>query len=237
MPSASDLLLAADAPLAPDALVVSAAPGGDLGGIAGWAVDVMGTLGGPGAALIVGLENVFPPIPSEVILPLAGFSAAQGTFSLAAAIFWTTLGSVLGAVLAYGLGRWLGADRVRALFDRIPLMKVEDFDKTEGWFARHGNASVFFGRMVPVIRSLISVPAGVARMNIALFLLLTTAGSLIWNSIFVVGGYLLGAQWHRIEAVAGWFSNAVVGIIAVLLVVFVVHRWRQGRLERGNKPR
>lgn len=195
----------------------------------------MSALGGPGAAIIVGLENVFPPIPSEVILPLAGFSAAQGTFSLAGAIFWTTLGSVLGAVLAYGLGFWLGADRTRALFGRIPLMKVEDFDKAEGWFTRHGPASVFFGRMVPVVRSLISIPAGVARMNILLFLLLTTCGSLIWNSIFVVGGYLLGGQWHRIEAVAGWFSNAVVGAIILVMVVFFARRlWRERAARRSG---
>ena len=209
---------------------------GELGGIAGWAVRVMDTLGGPGAALIVGLENVFPPIPSEVILPLAGFTAAQGTFTLAGAIFWTTLGSVLGALLAYGLGYWLGARRVRALFGRVPLIQVEDFDKAERWFSRHGNASVFFGRMVPVVRSLISIPAGVERMNLLLFLLLTTAGSLIWNSIFVVGGYLLGGQWHRIEAVAGWFSNAVVAAIVLLLVVFLGRRsyleWKERREHR-----
>lgn len=191
----------------------------------------MDALGGPGASIIVGLENVFPPIPSEVILPLAGFSAAQGTFTLAGAIFWTTLGSVLGAILAYALGFWLGADRVRAIFGRVPLMKVEDFDKAEGWFHRHGAASVFLGRMVPVVRSLISIPAGVARMNFLLFLALTLAGSLIWNSIFVVGGYLLGGQWHRIEAVAGWFSNAVVAAIVVVVVAFLVRRWLQERAQ------
>lgn len=200
----------------------------------------MDALGGPGASIIVGLENVFPPIPSEVILPLAGFSAAQGTFTLAGAIFWTTLGSVLGAILAYALGFWLGADRVRAIFGRVPLMKVEDFDKAERWFHRHGAASVFFGRMVPVVRSLISIPAGVARMNFPLFLALTLAGSLIWNSIFVVGGYLLGGQWHRIEAVAGWFSNAVVAAIGVLVVAFLVRRWlqerAQARLESDGRP-
>lgn len=184
----------------------------------------MDTLGGPGAAIIVGLENVFPPIPSEVILPLAGFSAAQGTFSLLAAVLWTTLGSVVGAVVAYGLGFWLGAQRVRALFGRIPLMEVEDFDTAEGWFLRHGVASVFFGRMVPVVRSLISIPAGVARMNFLLFLALTAGGSLIWNTLFVVGGFLLGGQWYRIESVAGWFSNAVVAALIVVAVVFVVRR-------------
>lgn len=199
----------------------------------------METLGGPGAALIVGLENVFPPIPSEVILPLAGFSAAQGSFTLAGAIFWTTLGSVLGALVAYGLGYWLGAERVRTLFDRVPLIQVEDFDKAEGWFARHGRASVFFGRMVPVVRSLISVPAGVERMNLALFLLLTTAGSLLWNSLFVVGGYLLGGQWQKIESVAGWFSNAVVAVIVVALAFFLGRRayleWRERR-EHTDAP-
>ncbi|UVE93710.1 DedA family protein [Dietzia sp. B32] len=192
----------------------------------------MDALGGPGAAIIVGLENVFPPIPSEVILPLAGFSAAQGTFTLAGAIFWTTLGSVLGALLAYGLGFWLGAERVRTLFRRVPLIQVEDFDKAEGWFSRHGNSAVFFGRMVPVVRSLISIPAGVERMNPALFLLLTTAGSLLWNSLFVVGGYLLGGQWHRIESVAGWFSNAVVAVIVVLVAVFLGRRAHLERKER-----
>ena len=208
------------------------AQGGDLGGIAGWAVDVMDALGAPGAAVIVALENVFPPIPSEVILPLAGFAAGQGRFSLLSAIVWTTVGSLVGALVAYGLGWWLGADRVRALFRRTPLLKVEDFEKTEGWFARHGVASVFFGRMVPVVRSLISVPAGIERMNLPLFVLLTTLGSLLWNSIFVVAGYLLGAQWHRIEAVAGWFSNAVVGLIAVVLVVFLGRRAWQARVAR-----
>lgn len=207
---------------------------GDLGGIAGWAVSVMDTLGGPGAALIVGLENVFPPIPSEVILPLAGFSAALGEFTLLGAIVWTNIGSVVGAILAYGLGFWLGADRARALFDRLPLMTGEDFDTAQGWFSRHGNASVFFGRMVPVVRSLISVPAGVARMNILLFLLLTTAGSAIWNTIFVVGGYLLGGQWHRIESVAGWFSNAVVVVILLAAVVFFGRRALRERAARRD---
>lgn len=212
-----------------------AATGGDLGGIAGWAVTVMDVLGAPGAALIVALENVFPPIPSEVILPLAGFAAARGAFPLWSAILWTTVGSLVGALVAYGLGRWLGAERVRALFRRTPLLKVEDFEKTEAWFGRHGRTSVFLGRMVPVVRSLISIPAGVARMHLPLFLLLTTVGSLLWNSIFVVGGYLLGAQWHRIEAVAGWFSNAVVGVIVVLAAVFLGRRSLQAWVaRRGN---
>lgn len=152
-------------------------------GLAGFAVDLMDRLGGAGAALLVGLDNVFPPIPSELVLPLAGFAASQGTMSLVAALFWTTLGSVAGAILTYCLGAWLGRERARSLIIRVPLMKASDFDRTETWFQRHGTKAVFFGRMVPLFRSLISLPAGVERMPMWQFLSLTTFGSLIWNSV------------------------------------------------------
>jgi membrane protein DedA with SNARE-associated domain len=150
------------------------------------------TLGGPGAGLAVALENLFPPIPSEVILPLAGFAAARGDLNLASAIVWTTLGSVVGALALYGLGALLGRDRVRAIAARLPLIRLSDVDRTEAWFARHGVKAVFFGRMIPIFRSLISVPAGVERMPIGTFLLYTMLGSLIWNTTFVMAGYLLG---------------------------------------------
>ncbi|MFC7614092.1 DedA family protein [Actinokineospora soli] len=186
----------------------------------------MEALGGFGAALIVGLENVFPPVPSEFILPLAGFSAAQGVFSLPAALLWTTAGSVVGAVVVYVLGMCLGRDRVRRLIAKVPLMDVEDFDRTEQWFRRHGTKAVFFGRMVPLFRSLISLPAGVERMHFGKFLLLTALGSGLWNSVFVVGGYLLGASWHVLEEYAGWFQWVVFAAVAVAVVVFVVRRVR-----------
>ena len=205
-------------------------------GLAGWAVGLMDTLGGPGAALVVGLENVFPPIPSEVILPLAGFAAAQGAFSVLAAIVWTTLGSVVGALAAYALGRGLGRDRVRALADRIPLLRVADVDRTSQWFARYGTWSVLFGRMVPLVRSVISIPAGVERMNVAVFLVLTTVGSLAWNSLFVLGGYALGAQWHRIESVAGTLSNIVVASLVVVCLAFFGRRLLIGLRRRKQTP-
>ncbi len=196
------------------------------GGLAGLAVDLMDKLGGPGAALLVGLDNIFPPMPSELVLPLAGFSASQGTMSLFMALFWTTLGSVAGAVLTYYLGVWLGRDRVRALIARTPLMKGSDFDRTERWFAKHGTKAVFFGRMVPLFRSFISLPAGVERMAMWQFLLLTTLGSLIWNSIFVIAGYQLGANWHVVDQYAGVFQKVVIGLVAAAVVVFVVVRVR-----------
>src|SRR5687767_10266449 len=213
-------------------MIVAAAD--HLTGLAGLAVDLMDTLGGPGAALLVGLDNIFPPVPSELVLPLAGFSASQGTMSLFMALFWTTLGSVVGALLTYWLGAWLGRDRVRALITRIPLMKPSDFDRTEKWFLKHGTKAVFFGRMVPLFRSLISLPAGVERMPMWKFLSLTTLGSLIWNSVFVVAGYLLGANWQAVDRYAGIFQYVVIAAVAIAIVLFVAVRVRDRKRNTSN---
>lgn len=211
-----------------------AAPAEPVDGIAGLAVDLMDKLGGPGAALLVGIDNVFPPMPSELVLPLAGFAASQGTLTLLGALIWTTVGSVAGAVLTYYLGAWLGRERTRDLIVRAPLMKGSDFDKTEDWFRRHGTKAVFFGRMVPLFRSLISLPAGVERMPIWKFLALTTAGSGIWNSAFVIAGYILGANWQLVDQYAGLFQKVVIGLVVVAIVVFVVHRVRERRREKAD---
>ncbi|NGO10729.1 DedA family protein [Streptomyces sp. HC44] len=196
------------------------------GGLAGLVVDIMDELGGPGAALLVGIDNIFPPTPSELVLPLAGFAASQGTMSLFMALFWTTLGSVAGALLTYWLGAWLGRDRVRSLIIRTPLMKPSDFDRTERWFLKHGTKAVFFGRMVPLFRSLVSLPAGVERMPVWRFLYLTTLGSLIWNAGFVVAGYQLGANWQDVDEYAGVFQKVVIAVVALAVVVFVAVRMR-----------
>jgi membrane protein DedA with SNARE-associated domain len=203
-------------------------------GVAGFVVDLMDKLGGFGAALLVGLDNLFPPMPSELVLPLAGFAASQGTLSLVAAILWTTAGSVAGALVTYFLGAWLGRDRTRALIVRMPLMKASDFDRTERWFARHGTKAVFFGRMVPLFRSLISLPAGVERMPLWKFVALTAAGSGIWNAGLVVAGYALGANWQVVDQYAGWFTNIVLGLMALAVVLFVVSRVRERRRERAQ---
>lgn len=194
--------------------------------IADWATNLMETLGAPGAGLAVALENLFPPIPSEVILPLAGFTAAQGRLNLVAAVVWTTLGSVVGAAVLYGVGSALGRDRIRALTVRLPLIDVSDLDKAEGWFYRHGVKAVFLGRMIPVVRSLISVPAGIERMRIPLFLLLTGLGSLIWNTSFIAAGYVLGDNWHIVERYAGVYSKAVIVVVGLAVIIFVAIRVR-----------
>lgn len=191
-----------------------------------WLTGLMETIGATGAALAVLLENVFPPIPSELILPLAGFAAAQGHFSLVSAIVWTTLGSVAGAWLLYWAGQVLGAERLRAIADRLPLAKGSDIDKAVDWFTRYGAVSVFVGRMVPGVRSLISVPAGLTRMSPLTFTLYSLAGSAIWNSVLILAGYELGANWELVEGWVSQVQKVVIAVLAALATWFVVHRVR-----------
>ena len=202
-----------------------------LTGIAAWAVGVMETLGGFGAALLIGLENLFPPLPSEVILPLAGFTASQGTLGLVEVIVWCTAGSVVGAWVLYAIGALLGRDRTRAIMNWLPLVKMEDVDRTEAWFHKHGKGTVFVGRMIPIFRSLISIPAGITHMPPLLFTALTLAGSLIWNTVLIVAGYTLGENWHIVEQYVGIFSKIVIVAVILFLAWFVVSRVRAMRIE------
>lgn len=204
---------------------------GAVQGVAGWAVGLMERLGAVGAGVAVALENLFPPLPSEVILPLAGFAAARGDLGLVAAIVFTTLGSVVGALALYGVGAVLGRDRTRALAGKLPLVKVRDVDKAEDWFARHGVKAVLIGRLVPVVRSLISVPAGVERMSLVLFLPLTAVGSLVWNSLLILAGYQLGERWHLVESSVGVFQKLVIAAAVGAVGWFVVVQLRARRSD------
>ncbi|MGP3965005.1 DedA family protein [Nonomuraea sp. 3N208] len=202
-----------------------------------WLVGLMETLGAPGAGLAIALENLFPPLPSEVILPLAGFTASRGEMGLLDVLVWTTLGSVVGALALYAVGALLGRERVLAIASRLPLVKVSDIEKTEAWFARHGRKTVFFGRMIPIFRSLISVPAGVERMPLPAFTLLTTAGSLIWNTLFVLAGYFLGENWSLVEAYVGVGTNIVIAMVVAAVLVFVGVRLAERRKGRHASRR
>lgn len=199
------------------------------GGVAGWATELMEKLGAPGAGLAVALENLFPPLPSEVILPLAGFAANRGDLGLVSAILFTTLGSVVGALALYGVGAGLGRDRTRRLAAGLPLVKVEDVDKAESWFNRHGAKAVLIGRLVPVVRSLISVPAGVERMRVSLFVALTALGSAVWNTVLIVAGYALGEKWHVVESSVGVLQWVVLAGAAAAVAWFVVVKVRAKR--------
>ncbi|GAA5226250.1 DedA family protein [Paeniglutamicibacter antarcticus] len=202
---------------------------------ADWAVHLMELIGAPGAALAIALENLFPPLPSEVILPLAGFTASRGSFSLVEALLWTTIGSLVGAYALYWVGRALGRTRTRAIFGWLPLVDLGDVDKVEGWFDRNGSKAVFFGRMIPIFRSLISIPAGITKMNQARFLALTAAGSLIWNSIFVLAGYYLGENWHIVEAYADVFQKIVIVAVLALIVLWLVLKVRKSKAGAASR--
>ena len=204
----------------------------ELTGLVGVAANVMEALGEVGVGLLVAAENLFPPIPSEVILPLAGFLAAQGRLSLTLTIVAATVGSVVGALVLYEAGRRLGLRRVRSIVVRLPLMQGQDVDRADAWFARHGQSAVLFGRCLPVVRSLISVPAGVALMPRGRFLLLTGLGSLAWNTVFVGGGYALGAQFEQVEEYSSYLNLAVYAAIVVLLLLGV-RRAIRDRRERA----
>jgi membrane protein DedA with SNARE-associated domain len=202
--------------------------------ITDWAVGLMETLGAPGAAVAIAIENLFPTVPSELILPLAGFTASQGSLVLWQVLVWTTAGSVVGALALYGLGAWLGRERLLRIADHLPLITAEDVLAAEAWFARHGHRAVLFGRLVPIVRSLISVPAGVERMPLGRFLALTALGSAVWNTALVTAGYLLGEQWHRIEDGVGVFQSLVVVAIGAAVIVWLVRKVASRRT--GARP-
>jgi len=203
-----------------------------LTGVSGWVVDVVELLGPFGVGLLVLLENLFPPVPSEIILPLAGYLAGTGRMDVVTVIVAATLGSVLGALALYLLGAWLGDARIRTLLRKLPLMHESDLDRAQGWFDRHGGTAVLIGRIIPVVRSLVSIPAGVQRMPLWRFLIYTTIGSGVWNTIFVVLGYVLGSQWSTVGEYSDLLNAVVIGAIVLAVAIFVGKRLMAARRER-----
>jgi membrane protein DedA with SNARE-associated domain len=208
---------------------VEAAAGDELTGLSGVVSDVVATLGEVGVGLLTLLENVFPPIPSEVILPLAGYLANRGRLDVVGVLIAATAGSLLGALLLYTLGARLGWDRSKRLLARLPLVDDDDIDRAAGWFDRHGSAVVFFGRLIPGVRSLISLPAGAARMSVLHFTVLTMAGSALWNGLLVGAGYALGTQWRVVDRYADVLDWIVLAVLVAVIGSGVVRRLRQRR--------
>jgi membrane protein DedA with SNARE-associated domain len=199
-------------------------------GLAGLVADVMGSIGLLGVGLVLAIETILPFLPSEVALPMAGFSAERGDFGLVAVIIAATIGSVSGAMILYWISRVFGLERTRHVLSKVPLVTARDIDKGVDWFARNDAAAVFFGRMVPAIRSLVSIPAGVEQMAVSRFLLYTTAGSLIWNTIWIVAGYQLGNNWEKVEKYGNYLKYALVIAVVAALVWFVVYKLRTRRV-------
>lgn len=184
-----------------------------------------------GLVLLMFAENLFPPIPSELIMPLAGYLSSQGKLSLIGAIVAGTIGSVLGALPFYGVARWFGHDRMAAFVERHGhwlAMSRRDLDRADRIFTRHGDWIILFGRLVPGVRSLISLPAGVYAMPIGRFLLLTALGSAIWSAFLAVAGYQLAENFRALEAYIGPASKLVLGLLVLTWLYHVgKHYWRR----------
>jgi len=192
-----------------------------------WVESIIGTMGYSGLYLVMFLENVFPPIPSEVVLPLAGSLTLTGKFSIPMITFVGMLGSLTGAFLFYGLGKWLGEPRVRQLmakFGKYALLSTDDLDRSLQWFEKYDDWVIFFSRMVPIVRSLISIPAGIASMNFAKFSFYTILGTALWSFVLSFGGRLLGEQWPLIADYINTYQNVVLVLVGIGAVIFIGYR-------------
>jgi membrane protein DedA with SNARE-associated domain len=197
--------------------------------VAQWVFSIVDRLGEVGVGLLIFLENLIPPIPSEAILPLAGFRSRTGALNVWLVWPASTLGSLLGALVLYGVGAWLGYDRLRALADKrwFFLTSQKDLDRGEKVFSKHGGKMVLLGRCVPLIRSVVSIPAGIDRMPLPRFLLLTALGSGVWNAIFIWLGWILGDNWGRVQGWLGPVSYVVLGLVVVGLIWLAVRKIRE----------
>ena len=214
-----------------------------LGDLANLVQDVINQFGYFGVALLVVIENIFPPIPSEIVLPFAGFVAQQGSAGVAQSdtsvigmMIAATIGSVVGALILYVISSAIGPERLRAFVQRFGRwfgVKQTDLLRAEAWFDRRSFVAVLVGRCVPLIRSIVSIPAGFRRMKLTSFILLTAVGSAVWNIALIGAGALLGDQWERVGEYVGVFQWLVIGAILMLLIRFVYSKLQNRRRQNG----
>lgn len=208
-----------------------------------WIIHVMEQFGYLGIFMLILVENVFPPIPSEVILAFGGFMTTETTMTAPLVIAVATLGSVFGAILLYKIGNILDQQRLEKLvakYGHYIGLKIEDVRKAIGWYERYEKKTVFFCRMVPIVRSLISIPAGMARMKFLPFIGLTTLGSLIWNSVLVYTGAALGQAWKTVLTYTDFYSYIVyilLGIVVIGFVVWYIKKKKDSKVEVINKKK
>ncbi len=198
-----------------------------------WIIETMNSFGYLGIFLLIALENLFPPIPSEVILTFGGFMTTTSTLTKTGVIFFSTLGSVFGAILLFGIGTLLDVQKLEKIVDKwghILRLTKKDIHKANEWFTKYGVWTVFFCRLIPLIRSLISIPAGMSPMNFWIFLLFTTLGSLIWNTILVTVGASVGSSWEKIVSYMDVYSNIIYALLAIglgiMIFIFIKKRRR-----------
>ncbi|GAY12796.1 DedA family protein [Pseudonocardia sp. N23] len=208
--------------------------------MADWIFSIVDRLGAVGVGLLILLENLIPPIPSELILPLAGFRARAGAMDVVLVWACATAGSLLGALVLYAVGAGLGYERLQRLASKrwFVLVGVSDLERGRTLFERRGGWIVLLGRCVPVVRSAVSVPAGLARQPIGRFVALTAVGSGVWNAVFIGAGWLMGEHWDRVEAWLGPVSYVVVGLVVVGVVWLAVRKRRAAKgVRRGGAHR
>lgn len=212
------------------------APAAEYDGFIGWVLSLMTTVGEIGVGLAILIENFFPPIPSEAVLPGAGFLAYDGRMNVWWAIVAATAGSVIGAWIWYGLGALLGRERTRWIFVKVPLLETADFDKAEAYFSRWGGVAVLLGRCVPLVRSFVSIPAGIERMRMGMFTLYTLIGSLVWNAVWIGLGFIFGPAIDPVlDRWSGVLSTLVLIVIAAAVLWFIVARVLRLRRQRREE--
>lgn len=205
--------------------------------VSAWVLVIMAKFGYLGIIFAMFAENVFPPIPSELIMPAAGFAVARGDLNLILVILAGTLGSVLGALPLYYLGRLLNEDRLMVFtqkYGKYVFVKPSDIRSSSVWFDKHGSKAVFFGRMVPGIRSFISIPAGMSKMPILPFLAFTALGSSIWTSLLTVAGYYFGENYEVIEIMLAPYSKGFLLLAVVIIIAWFIKRRLMARRNINN---
>lgn len=206
-----------------------------LTGLSGLVADVIARLGEVGVGVATAVETVLPPVPSEVVLPFAGYLSQRGQLNLWWVIVAATVGSLVGALFLYALAARLGQRRATTVLARTPLLDREDVEKASAWFADHGRSAVFVGRLVPGVRSLISLPAGAQHMPLTTFVTYTTAGSLVWNALLVGCGWALGTQWDRVEQYAGWIDRVMIAVLVLVVGALAVRRYRRRSRQHDER--
>ncbi|MGA0081226.1 MAG: DedA family protein [Ilumatobacteraceae bacterium] len=204
--------------------------------LATWVQDVIEQLGYLGVALLVVLENVFPPIPSEIVLPFAGFVAQRGSDSVVLMILAATVGSVIGALIMYWIAAVIGDERLHAFtrrFGKWVQIREADLTRAEEWFDRHAVSAVLVGRCVPLIRSVVSIPAGFRRMKLVPYIAYTFLGSLAWNIALVGAGAILGENWERVEPVVAAFQRIVIVLVVAAVARLAYTFFRRRRVQQG----
>jgi membrane protein DedA with SNARE-associated domain len=200
-----------------------------------FATQLVENIGVIGAGIFIAIESIVIPLPSEFVLLLSGFNVSIGDFSFLPLWAATTTGSLVGALALYGVGFAISRDGINSLttkFGKFVGIKVRDIDKAFDWFEKYGPYVVFFGRLVPLIRSLVSIPAGLAKMNLLRFSALTICGSGIWNALWIYIGIQLGERWQDAEGWAKYLDYAVYGLLVIVAIIFITRMIRQ-----RNKPR